>query len=144
MKLNKAKGLSVAAMLFKSGPAAAAATGLVSSGLADISGHDPWTWFIGGIGAAVVFVKKPATSRMDAITNSLISVLIAGLVAPIFSVWLFHWANLGEPNPYPAAFVLSAGWPWLVSAVAKKFQGAEVEVEVKSETKIDHVEEEAK
>ena len=113
------------AMLLQSGPAFAAGAGTLAGGIADISGHDPWTWIIGGFGAAIVYVKKPAVTRSDAIINSMISVFIAGLISPTISVWFFNKMDLGTVNPYPLAFILSSAWPWLMPYVAKKLQSSE-------------------
>lgn len=87
---------------------------------ASMQGQDPWTWIIGGFGAAIVYVKKPATSKLDAIINSLISVGIGGLISPTAALLLAQHVDTILANPHPIAFVLSSGWPWLISIAADK------------------------
>lgn len=80
--------------------------------------YDPWTWVIGGFGAAVVYIKKDVTSRMDAIVNSAISVVLAGVVAPELTSYVADKLDIPITSPYPLAFVLSATWPWIIPALA--------------------------
>lgn len=94
---------------------ASAATGTAVSTLV---GVDPWPWIIGGIGAAIVYVKKASASRYDAAMNGVISVSLAGLVAPPFSAFLGDKVSHALSTPAPVAFLLSASWPWVIPALA--------------------------
>ena len=97
--------------------AAAVVTSVLGTYIAQILGSDPWTWVFGGIGAAIVYVKKDSTSRLDAITNGIISVLLAGLVAPELAQYLGDKVSPMLTNPYPPAFLLSAAWPWILPSL---------------------------
>ena len=94
--------------------ATAAATSATGTALATVGGYDPWVWVVGGLGAAIVYVKKEVTTRLDAITNGIISVMLAGLVSPGITHYLITKFSVALPNPYPVAFLLSAPWPWIV------------------------------
>ncbi len=118
------KRLLALALLFKGESAVAAAMGTTAGVAATATGHDPWPWIIGGFGAAVVYVKRPATSRQDAIINGAISVLLGGLVAPTLAQYLAsHWDPV-LANPYPVAFILSCVWPWMIPLVMEKLKTA--------------------
>ena len=97
--------------------ATAAAASATGTALATATGYDPWTWVVGGLGAAIVYIKKSGTTRVDAITNGVISVMLAGLVSPGLSHYLATKFSLSFSNPYPVAFVLSASWPWIVPTI---------------------------
>jgi uncharacterized membrane protein YdcZ (DUF606 family) len=97
--------------------ATAAAASATGTALATVTGYDPWTWVVGGLGAAIVYVKKNVTSRLDAITNGVVSVMLAGLVSPGLSHYLATKFSLAFSTPYPVAFVLSASWPWIVPTI---------------------------
>jgi len=97
--------------------ATAAAASATGTALATATGYDPWTWVVGGLGAAIVYIKKSGTTRVDAITNGVISVMLAGLVSPGLSHYLATEFSLSFSNPYPVAFILSASWPWIVPTV---------------------------
>lgn len=101
---------------------AAAATSATGTALATISGYDPWVWVVGGLGAAIVYVKKEVTTRLDAITNGVISVMLAGLVSPGITHYLIDAFSVALPNPYPVAFLLSASWPWIVPTLTSVFR----------------------
>lgn len=95
---------------------AAAATAVTAGFTATAAGVDPWPWVIGGFGAAIVYVKKPATTRFDAMANAVISVMIGGFIAPIASAYAAkHWDPSLDAQ-YAWAFALSVLWPWLVPA----------------------------
>jgi hypothetical protein len=88
--------------------------------LGTMSQEDPWIWIIGGFGAAIVYVKNPPTSRADAMVNSLISVMIGGLIAPPVAAYCaYHWDKTLS-SPYPFAFVLSSAWPWLMPTIVDR------------------------
>lgn len=100
--------------------AAALQMGGIAGTTAVLAGQDPWTWVIGGFGAAVVYVKRPATSKLDAVINSGISVCLAGLVSPTCALYLAAHVDPVLGNPHPVAFLLSSMWPWLIPlAIAK-------------------------
>ena len=92
-----------------------AATGSVVS---SIVGVDPWPWIIGGLGAAIVYVKKTSASRYDAAMNGVISVSLGGLVAPPLSAYLGDTVSPALGGSTPVAFLLSAAWPWVIPALA--------------------------
>jgi hypothetical protein len=102
--------------------ATAAATSATGTALATIVGYDPWTWVFGGVGAAIVYIKKEVTTRLDAITNGMISVMLAGLVSPGVSAYISTKFSVPLPNPYPVAFILSASWPWIVPTLMSIFK----------------------
>lgn len=83
---------------------------------------DPWVWIIGGFGAAVVYVKNPPISRPEALINSLISVMIGGLIAPPIAIYCASHYDQSLASPYPFAFVLSSFWPWVLPVVVKRVQ----------------------
>lgn len=94
--------------------AAAATTSATGTAIATMAGYDPWTWVFGGMGAAIVYIKKEVTTRLDAITNGIISVMLAGLVSPGVTHYMVKEFSFALTNPYPMAFILSASWPWIV------------------------------
>jgi len=89
---------------------------------AHIEHKDPWVWIIGGFGAAIVYVKNHPASKSDAVVNSMISVMIGGLVSPYVATYLGSHYDKSLQNPYPLAFLLSAFWPWIVPMVAKRIR----------------------
>lgn len=103
-------------------PATAAITGAVAAGTAMQAGLDPWPFAIGAVGAAVVFVKTPPTTRLDAIANALISVMMGGLIAPVAAVAVGEYINPKLASDYALALALSCLWPWLVPAALKKLK----------------------
>lgn len=116
------KLLIVAALLSRWEMAAAASIGGAAGITAALAGLDPWTWVIGGFGAAVVYVKRPATSKMDAIINSGISVFLAGLVSPWLALYLSVHVAKELGNAHPIAFILSSAWPWVAPIALNKFK----------------------
>jgi hypothetical protein len=95
----------------KTAALSAAATGAT---VAQLAGTDPWIWVVSGIGAGVVYVKKESKSRLDAVTNAVISVALGGLLAPEVPGWAAQHFNIFFTTPYPIAFVVSASWPWAI------------------------------
>jgi len=93
-----------------------------ASAIAVFNKMDPWVWIIGGMGAAIIYVKNPPTSKSDAIVNSLISVLIGGLVAPTASAYCGSHYDKSLDSPYPFAFVFSAGWPWIIPILLRRMR----------------------
>lgn len=94
--------------------ATATTTSVAGTALATVAGYDPWTWVVGGLGAVIVHIKKEVTSRLDAIANGAISVMLAGLVSPGLTNYVITTFSISLPNSYPMAFLLSASWPWIV------------------------------
>lgn len=116
------KKLLAFALLAKWESGAAAAIGGTAGLAAGLQGQDPWTWIIGGFGAAVVYVKRPATSKLDAVANSVVSVCIGGLISPTAALLLASHVDKSLANPHPIAFILSSGWPWLISIAMDKLK----------------------
>lgn len=111
------------ALLTKWESGAAAALGGTAAGLAaSTQGADPWTWILSGLGAAVVYVKKPATSRLDAIVNSGISVALGGVVAPAIALVIAERVDTHLGNPRAIALLLAACWPWLIALAHDKLK----------------------
>lgn len=102
--------------------AAGAATAATAGVAATAAGIDPWPWVIGGFGAAVVYVKRPATSKPDAVINALISIAIGGLISPWAAAGVAEYVSPRLANNYALALVLSSLWPWLVPVALDKFQ----------------------
>lgn len=94
--------------------ATAAATSVTGAAVTSLAGYDPWTWVVGGVGAAVVYIKKDVTTRLDAIINAVVSVMLAGLVSPGLTHYLATNFSVMLTNPYPVAFILSTSWPWII------------------------------
>lgn len=119
------KNVVVLAFFSRVDVASAAATSATGTALATVAGYDPWTWVVGGLGAAIVYIKKEVTTRLDAITNGMISVMLAGLVSPGVSIYLSTKFSIPLSSPYPVAFLLSASWPWIVPTLMSiiKFGG---------------------
>lgn len=103
-------------------PATAAITGSVAAATAVSAGLDPWPWAIGAFGAAVVFVKTPPTTRMDAVANAGISVMMGGLVAPVAAIAVGEYINPKLGSDYVMALLLSCLWPWLIPLAMKKLK----------------------
>ena len=93
-------------------------------------GFDPFVWIIGAFGASIVLVKTEHKSKADDIINAIISVCLAGLVAP----WLAQAASeyfsekvANQGLVYALAFILSAAWPALIRiglpVLRKKLEG---------------------
>jgi hypothetical protein len=116
------KRLLALALLARWEASAAATIGGAAGITAGLTGQDPWTWVIGGFGAAVVYVKRPAKSRWDAIVNSGVSVGIAGLVSPTVALYLASHVDKSLGNPHPIAFILSSAWPWLIPIAMRKLK----------------------
>ena len=116
------KNVVVLAFFSRVDVASAAATSATGTALATVAGYDPWTWVVGGLGAAIVYIKKEVTSRLDAITNSVTSVMLAGLVSPAMTQYATTKFNLPFSNPYPMAFIVSASWPWIVPTLMSIFK----------------------
>jgi hypothetical protein len=116
------KHIIMLALITRWEPGVAATIGGAAGLTAGIVGYDPWTWIIGGFGAAVVYVKRPARSHWDAVINSGISVGIGGLVAPALAGYLAAKWDVALGNPHPWAFILSSAWPWLVPIATRKLR----------------------
>ena len=116
------KLITIIAALLCSKNAAAASTALAAGATATLVGADPWPWIIGGFGAAVVYVKRPPTTRPDAIVNAAISICMGGIVAPLAAVAVGEYINPKLADGYVMALVLSCLWPWIVPLALKKIQ----------------------
>lgn len=100
--------------------AAAAATATTAGIAAAAVGIDPWPWVIGGFGAAIVYVKRPASSKPDAVINAMISVMIGGIISPWAAAGVAEYLSPKLANNYALAFALSSLWPWLVPVAMDK------------------------
>lgn len=88
-------------------------TGALAAAISPALGFDPLTWILGAIGGVVIRVKLPPTTRPDSIANGVISVILAGLGAPMVT----HWLSIGgvHANIYLVSFIIAACWPWVLS-----------------------------
>lgn len=126
MKALRSLFVAAAAVLWSSKGWAAAATAVTAGATAVATGVDPWPWVIGGFGAAIVYVKKPSSSRPDALINSMISVMIGGIVSPLAAAAVSEYLSPKLANQYALAFILSSIWPWLVPALMTKIKSIDV------------------
>jgi len=108
----------------------AAAFGIGASAVSAAMGFDPYPWVIGAAGAAIVLVKTQHISKRDDVINSLISVCLAGLVAPWWAEELSQYFSQKPTTTtaiYGLAFILSAAWPALIKLglpfVKKRLEG---------------------
>ena len=106
--------------------AAGAATAATAGAVATAVSIDPWPWVIGGFGAAIVYVKRPAASKADAVINSMISVLIGGIISPWAAAAVGEYISPNLANSYPLALILSSLWPWLVPLAMSKLRDWQV------------------
>lgn len=88
-----------------------------ASSAASSPSYTPWTWVVGALGAVIVYIKKDVTTRLDAITNSIISIALAGIVAPELASYMSSRFD-ATFSPYPLAFLLSASWPWILPVLS--------------------------
>lgn len=105
-------------LVMLSSPAKAAISfGVTASVVSAMLGFDPFTWAIGSLGAAIVLIKTPHVSKNEDIINSIISILLAGFVAPwaaVASTAYFSDKIVNDMFVYVLAFFLSATWPALI------------------------------
>lgn len=104
-------------VIFSSPSKAAISFGVTASVISASLGFDPFTWIIGGFGAAIVLVKTEHHSQGEDIVNAIISILLAGLVAPWLSTASSEYVSSKIANdmlPYALAFMLSAAWPAII------------------------------
>lgn len=101
--------------------AASTLTGIIGGYVATTLGFDPWTWMLGALGGVIIRAKLPPSSRPDGLINGIISVMLAGLVAPLLSSAMAR--NLGYQLPndvYVIAFILASAWPWMIASIRNK------------------------
>jgi hypothetical protein len=108
--------------LFAHKYATAATASALAAATATGTGADPWPWAIGAFGAVVVYVKRPPTTRADAIVNSIISVLIGGMVAPLTAAAVAKYLDPALASDYVNALILSSLWPWLLPMAIKSLK----------------------
>lgn len=106
-------------LLVLSSPSKAASIsfGVTASLVSAVLGFDPFTWIIGSFGAAIVLVKTPQTSKLEDVSNGIISIILAGVVAPWLAVAASEYFSAKIINDgfiYALAFILSAAWPVLI------------------------------
>ncbi len=104
-------------------PGMAASTFGFSAAMAAVTEADPWPWVIGALGASIVYAKRPATSRLDALANSIISVMLAGIIAPVASAAAGKYVGPEVASEYAIAFVMASLWPWVLPALIAKLKG---------------------
>lgn len=105
---------------------AAAATAATAGVVASAAGIDPWPWVIGGFGAAIVYVKRPSTTKPDAVVNALISVMIGGIISPMAAAGVSEFISPKLANQYALALMLSTAWPWLLPAALDRVKAWKV------------------
>lgn len=115
--------------------AAGAATAATAGIAATAAGIDPWPWVIGGFGAAIVYVKRPSSTKADAIINAVISVMIGGLLSPWAASGVAYYLTPSLANNYALAFVLSSLWPWLVPVAMAKIRSFRLQPVTTQETR---------
>lgn len=107
--------------------AAIPATAAIAAGAV---GADPFIWALSAFGAAVVYVKSPATTRPDAIINACLSILLGSIGGPIAADWMSAHVGPELGNDYLWVLALSSTWPWVVQLVwplIKSFAAKRVE-----------------
>jgi len=116
--------------VFSSPSKAAISFGVTASVVSAALGFDPFTWIIGAFGASVVLVKTEHHSKNEDVINSIISIMLAGLVAPWLAVAsgeFFSNKVANDTLPYALAFILSAAWPAIIKiglpVLRKKLEG---------------------
>jgi hypothetical protein len=86
-------------------------------------GLDPVLWAIGAAGSTVVYAKRTASSRADALANGVVSVFLAGVGAPYVGAVMLQYFNPVWSNEYVLAGVMSVAWPWAAPVVWKQGVG---------------------
>lgn len=102
--------------LFSSKAAWATTAGGAAAVTAQQLGRDPVPWLIGAAAVTVVYAYFRPADRAKALANGVISVFLGGVGAPLAGSLLVGqgWVQPAPINEWALAFVLGAGWPWLV------------------------------
>lgn len=79
-------------------------------------GRDPVPWLIGAAAVTVVYAYFRPADKPKALANGVISVFLGGVGAPLTGSFMVDkgWIAQAPINEWALAFVLGAGWPWLV------------------------------
>lgn len=123
MRWKKKLALAATA-LFSHKAAFATVTAGTAATTAHQLGHDPIPWLIGAAAVTVVYAYFRPSDKPKAVANGVISVFLGGVGAPFAGAYLVKWGWV-EPAPineWALAFVLGAGWPWLVPVALDLFK----------------------
>lgn len=87
-------------------------------------GRDPVPWLIGAAAVTVVYAYFRPADKPKALANGVISVFLGGVGAPFAGAYLvkWGWVEPAQINDWALAFVLGAGWPWLVPVALDLFK----------------------
>lgn len=96
---------------FAAGVCAAATAAACASSI----GSDPVPWALAAFGAAIAYVKNPPTSRLDAIANAGISVILGGIGAPVAAALAGKYVAPELQNSWLMAFAIAVAWPRAVA-----------------------------
>lgn len=104
--------------------ALAATAGGAAAVTASQLGRDPVPWLIGAAAVTVVYAYFRPADKPKAIANGVISVFLGGIGAPFSGAYLvkWEWVEPAPINDWALAFVLGAGWPWLVPVALDLFK----------------------
>lgn len=102
--------------LFSSKAAWATTAATAAAVTAKQLGHDPIPWLIGAAAVTVVYAYFRPADKPKALANGVISVFLGGIGAPLTGAFMVGrgWVEPQPINEWALAFVLGAGWPWLV------------------------------
>jgi hypothetical protein len=102
----------------------AAMTGSIAGVTASQLGRDPIPWLIGAAAVTVVYAYFRPADKPKAVANGVISVFLGGIGAPFSGAYLvkWQWVEPAPINDWALAFVLGAGWPWLVPIALDLFK----------------------
>lgn len=120
--MKKKLAAALFALLAHKHTAAAVVTAALAGASAGSSGGDPIPWAIGAFGAVVVYAHQPPSSRLSALANTGISILIGGLIAPVAALAVAEYISVKLASEYALAFVLSAAWPWALPVLIRKIE----------------------
>ena len=123
MRWKKRIAIALAA-LFSSKVAWAATAGGAAAVTASQLGRDPVPWLIGAAAVTVVYAYFRPADKPKAVANGVISVFLGGVGAPFTGAYLvkWEWIEPAQINEWALAFVLGAGWPWLVPIALDLFK----------------------
>ena len=119
------KRIAVAlAALFSSKVAWATTAGGAAAVTASQLGRDPVPWLIGAAAVTVVYAYFRPADKPKAVANGVISVFLGGVGAPFAGAYLvkWEWIEPAQINEWALAFLLGAGWPWLVPVALDLFK----------------------
>lgn len=110
--------------LFSSKAAWATTAAGAAAATAHQLGRDPVPWLIGAAAVTVVYAYFRPADKPKAVANGVISVFLGGVGAPFSGAYLVKWGWVEQApiNEWALAFVLGAGWPWLVPIALEFFK----------------------